>query len=104
MITAALRSGSGCDEIVAVLVKAFPDREADGKRKCLFGFRPARTARRRRPARKQRIDAAITAVDGDILNAVLLPRHRLTLDARAGLELPQLLAAIRVAGSPSPAR
>ena len=36
MITAALRSGSGCDEIVAVLVKAFPDREADGMRKTIL--------------------------------------------------------------------
>src|SRR4029077_10189146 len=49
-------------------------------------------------AREQRIDAAIAASDGDILHAVLLPGNRLTFNSGAGLELPQLLPAIRVEG------
>src|SRR4051812_23204782 len=47
---------------------------------------------------EDRVDAAIAARDGDILHAVLLPGHRLSLDARAGLELPELLAAVGVEG------
>src|SRR6185312_4654345 len=47
---------------------------------------------------EDRVDAAIAAGDGDILDAVLLPGHRLSLDARAGLEAPQLLAVVGVKG------
>src|SRR3954447_25608194 len=49
-------------------------------------------------AGKQRVDAAIAARHGDILHAVLLPGHRLSLDARAGLELPELLAGVGIEG------
>src|SRR5579883_104914 len=49
-------------------------------------------------AGEQRVDAAIAGVDGNVLHAILLPGHRLTLDARAGLELPQLLAGVGVEG------
>src|SRR3954454_11661389 len=49
-------------------------------------------------AGEQRVDAAIAAGDRDILHAVLLPRHRLALDAGAGLELPQLLAGVGIEG------
>src|SRR5258707_5702331 len=47
-------------------------------------------------AGEQRIDAADAAGHGDVLPAVLLPGDRLSLDARAGLELPQLLAGVGV--------
>src|ERR1700745_255040 len=63
---------------------------------------PQRSARRhfRQPLvpGEQRVDPAIAAGNGDILHAVLLPRHRLPFDAGAGLELPELLAAIGVKG------
>src|SRR6476620_10832752 len=49
-------------------------------------------------AGEDRVDAAIAAGDGDILDAVLLPGHRLSLDARTGLEAPQLLAVVGVKG------
>src|SRR5690242_3375635 len=63
---------------------------------------PERSARRhfRQPlvTGEQRVDPAIAACHGNILHAVLLPRHRLPLDAGAGLELPQLLATVGVKG------
>src|SRR5215213_10249360 len=63
---------------------------------------PQRSARRHigKPLvpRKDRVDTAIAAGDSDILDTVLLPGHRLSLDARAGLEAPQLLAVVGVKG------
>src|SRR4029453_15965051 len=71
-------------------------------RSVLYREHPQRTACRHigQPliAGEDRVDAAIAAGDGDILDAVLLPGHRLPLDARAGLEAPQLLAVVGVEG------
>src|SRR5579864_2071179 len=47
-------------------------------------------------AGEERVDATDAARYGDILHAVLLPRDRLSLDARPRLEVPELLAAIGV--------
>src|SRR5207247_2469220 len=47
-------------------------------------------------AREQGVDAADADRHRDVLHAVLLPGHRLAFDARAGLELPQLVAGIGV--------
>src|ERR1700744_736052 len=44
--------------------------------------------------REQVVDTTNPAGDGDVLHAVLLPGDRLTFDARASLELPELLAVI----------
>src|SRR6266446_5278184 len=49
-------------------------------------------------AGEQRIDAADAAGHSDVLPAVLLPGDGLPLDARPGLELPQLLAGVGVEG------
>src|SRR4051812_41596895 len=61
---------------------------------------PQRAAGRhfRKPlvAGEQRVDAAVAGSDGNVLHAVLLPGHRLSLDAGAGLELPELLAGLGI--------
>src|SRR5215510_16339872 len=71
-------------------------------RSVLYREHPQRTACRHvgKPliAGEDRVNAAIAAGDGDVLDAVLLPGHRLSLDARAGLEAPQLLAVIGIKG------
>src|SRR5258706_8048412 len=47
-------------------------------------------------AGEERIHATDAARDGDVLHAVLLPRYRLPFDSGSGLELPELLADLRV--------
>src|SRR5262245_43282395 len=73
-----------------------------GPRSVLYREHPQRAACRHvgKPLipGEDRVDAAITAGDGDILDAVLLPGDWLSLDARAGLEAPQLLAVVGVKG------
>jgi hypothetical protein len=51
-----------------------------------------------RVAGEQRIDPAIAASHVDVLHAILVPGDRLTFDAGACLELPQLLPSIGVKG------
>src|SRR4051812_48342114 len=71
-------------------------------RSVLYRENPQRAAGRHvgKPliAGEDRVDAAIAAGDGDVLDAVLLPGHRLSFDARAGLEAPQLLAVVGIKG------
>src|SRR5262245_8325774 len=90
--TAAREPAAGFDTLSVIRVP----------RSVLYREHPQRTACRHvgKPliAGEDRVDAAIAAGDGDILDTVLLPGHRLALDARAGLEAPQLLAIVGVKG------
>src|SRR3569833_1659609 len=97
-----MAAAANATDITATAVRAavqmHPFQFTGNPRSVLDRENPHRAARRHigqtLVAGEQRVDAAIAAGDRDILHAVLLPRHRLALDAGAGLELPQLLAAV----------